>query len=207
MTPRSDTMIGRVIGRLTVVARAHRDGRGHYWWMCQCACGNTATVSTPNLISGATRLARCERRRGTTSCGCLRRERLVASAQARVAAKTHCVKGHAYTPENVMVRRFRDGSTQRACRICVRDRGRRQYQKHRALLMSLKVKCARCPENHPACLSFHHHDPEQKSFHINLRSTRSLAKILAEFSKGEVLCENCHRKLHYDRRHALREAS
>jgi HNH endonuclease/NUMOD4 motif len=42
------------------------------------------------------------------------------------ASRTHCDKGHAYTPENTAIR-IRDGRASRVCRQCQRDR----HQEHR----------------------------------------------------------------------------
>ena len=60
--------------------------------------------------------------------------------------------------------------------------------------------CEVCGENHPACLSFHHVDESKKKFNLGiLRSGDwSIKTILAEIAKCQVLCENCHRKLHYN---------
>jgi hypothetical protein len=64
---------------------------------------------------------------------------------------------------------------------------------------SQKVKCARCDENHPACLDFHHRDPSQKDFLLSVAVAKcSLERIKAEAAKCDVLCANCHRKLHYE---------
>ena len=47
-------------------------------------------------------------------------------------------------------------------------------------------------------LTFHHRDPEYKSFHLNVRilSQRSMKSILEELSKCDLLCFNCHMELH-----------
>jgi len=37
-----------------------------------------------------------------------------------LASKEHCMRGHAYTPENVYVGTRPDGSKKRVCRICFR---------------------------------------------------------------------------------------
>jgi hypothetical protein len=59
-------------------------------------------------------------------------------------------------------------------------------------------KCMNCPENHPACLVFHHKDPSQKDGEIGMAVSKgwSMEKLLEEISKCEVLCANCHMKLH-----------
>lgn len=66
--------IGRSFGRLTVLAdRGFVKGR--HFWLCECACGNTKSVSHGNLVDGNTR-----------SCGCLFAEHV------KVVNRTH---GHA----------------------------------------------------------------------------------------------------------------
>jgi len=69
------------------------------------------------------------------------------------------------------------------------------YKEYKATL-----DCIRCGENHPACLDFHHRDPGQKSFRISSFGYMGWSKdrILAEIAKCDVLCANCHRKLHYE---------
>jgi hypothetical protein len=68
----------------------------------------------------------------------------------------------------------------------------------------LKIKgtltCSKCPESHIACLDFHHRDPTQKEFNINQawRLGYSMERIKKELKKCDVLCSNCHRKLHWE---------
>jgi hypothetical protein len=73
--------------------------------------------------------------------------------------------------------------------------------KLRVWLKNLKqsLSCSKCGENHPACLQFHHKDRTSKSFEIS-NATRgySIKRIEEEISKCEVLCANCHAKLHYE---------
>lgn len=58
--------------------------------------------------------------------------------------------------------------------------------------------CKECGEKHPACLEFHHRDKEAKSFNVGMAVARNwtLSRIEAEMAKCDVLCANCHRKLH-----------
>lgn len=56
-------MIGRSVGRLTVIARAHKEGDTRAYWRCVCECGGETVASGKDLRSGNTR-----------SCGCLGRE-------------------------------------------------------------------------------------------------------------------------------------
>lgn len=62
--------------------------------------------------------------------------------------------------------------------------------------------CCRCGESHPACLDFHHRDPATKEFDVSIATNRGFGRprIKAEIAKCDVLCSNCHRKLHWDER-------
>jgi hypothetical protein len=62
------------------------------------------------------------------------------------------------------------------------------------------LKCSECDESDFECLDFHHKEVDRK---INAISNMvgigySKENILAEVEKCEVLCANCHRKLHYN---------
>jgi hypothetical protein len=61
-----------------------------------------------------------------------------------------------------------------------------------------QLVCARCGENHPACLQFHHPDPNVKEVSVadGVRKGWSRARILREIAICEVLCANCHAKHH-----------
>lgn len=62
------------------------------------------------------------------------------------------------------------------------------------------VKCTNCPEDHPACLDFHHRYPLDKDTEVSYMVVQGCARerILKEVAKCVVLCSNCHRKLHYE---------
>lgn len=62
-----------------------------------------------------------------------------------------------------------------------------------------KLSCKQCPENDPACLTFHHTDPSIKDFTISNAVGQGLSKetILQEITKCIVLCSNCHLKFHF----------
>ena len=67
----------------------------------------------------------------------------------------------------------------------------------------MKTKlCTKCNENHPACLDFHHRDSSEKEYTIAYLTgnTGSIKRIIQEIEKCDVLCANCHRKLHYNER-------
>lgn len=56
--------------------------------------------------------------------------------------------------------------------------------------------CKYCDENIPCCLDFHHIKGDKK-FNVSQHNHVALHKILAEMNKCDVVCANCHRKLHY----------
>lgn len=60
--------------------------------------------------------------------------------------------------------------------------------------------CVKCGEAHPACLDFHHTNPDVKEVSIGTVAAKGWgqARILREMAKCQVLCANCHRKLHSD---------
>ena len=62
------------------------------------------------------------------------------------------------------------------------------------------LACLQCGETHPACLDFHHRDRNEKDFRISALGNMGWSKerVLTEIAKCDVLCANCHRKLHYD---------
>ena len=65
--------------------------------------------------------------------------------------------------------------------------------------LKLTLKCAKCSEDHPACLDFHHDDPNEKEFSLARAASMgySIERIKEEMAKCTVLCSNCHRKEHY----------
>lgn len=79
----------------------------------------------------------------------------------------------------------------------VRGRKKKWLAEFRATLA-----CMHCGEAHPACLDFHHKDSSQKRDAVAnmFRQNLSLETIQAEIAKCEVLCANCHRKLHWQER-------
>ena len=58
--------------------------------------------------------------------------------------------------------------------------------------------CNSCPENHAACLEFHH-TGNDKGIDIAqaIANGWSLERIYKEIDKCIILCANCHRKLHH----------
>jgi hypothetical protein len=64
------------------------------------------------------------------------------------------------------------------------------------------LKCQVCGESHIACLDFHHRNPKEKDANVSriIRGEWSRARVLKEIEKCDILCSNCHRKLHFEDR-------
>lgn len=77
----------------------------------------------------------------------------------------------------------------------------RQYGRDRMAKYKNGQECQQCGESHQACLEFHHRDPGQKEHDISamVRAGKfSDEEILEEIAKCDVLCRNCHAKLHWE---------
>jgi hypothetical protein len=61
------------------------------------------------------------------------------------------------------------------------------------------LRCANCSENHPATIDFHHREMSKKDEGIAYLTAYgySIDRIKEEIAKCDVLCANCHRKVHY----------
>ncbi len=60
------------------------------------------------------------------------------------------------------------------------------------------LKCSKCPENHPACLQFHHKKDKLENVSNMVGRGWSRELILLEIEKCIVICANCHAKEHYN---------
>lgn len=98
------------------------------------------------------------------------------------------------------------------CKGCQKEYRRQHYLKNRqkyidkAKIRNIKcryewreykssLECVECGENHPACLHFHHINPDDKEFILSKQY--SMTRKIKEMEKCEVLCANCHAKKHY----------
>ena len=61
------------------------------------------------------------------------------------------------------------------------------------------LKCKYCNENCWACLDFHHRDQATKDFEVTrvVNGGWSKKRILEEIDKCDIVCSNCHRKIHH----------
>jgi hypothetical protein len=78
--------------------------------------------------------------------------------------------------------------------------GQRGLARKRELVARFGGRCSRCGyDRNLAALTWHHLDPSNKSFEIDLRalSNRSQAAIEAKVRKCRLLCANCHAEEHF----------
>ena len=59
--------------------------------------------------------------------------------------------------------------------------------------------CTVCGEDHPGVLDWHHRDPSTKKDNIPtlISQGASMATLTAEMDKCDIVCANCHRKIHW----------
>jgi hypothetical protein len=105
-------LLGKVFGKLTVVAFDSIDSGGNAKWLCQCECG-------VDCIKWLSDLRGSSKREGTSSC--------VSCAQT----KERCKRGHEFTPENTYIPT--DG-TRRTCRTCKRVGDKKLQKQHNQYL-------------------------------------------------------------------------
>ena len=77
-------------------------------------------------------------------------------------------------------------------------RARGIYQRNKIIIDEYKTSHpCRCGEDDITCLEFHHRDPSKKKFQIsNEGKHRSIQSLNKEIAKCDVLCKNCHTKVH-----------
>jgi hypothetical protein len=70
--------------------------------------------------------------------------------------------------------------------------------KKKAIVNGIKAErgCFYCGERDPIVLDFHHTGDKEDTISNMLATHQGLAKMMAEIEKCQVLCCNCHRKLH-----------
>jgi len=90
-------------------------------------------------------------------------------------------------------------------RVVKRSDRARPGRRHNRKLIIQEYKacrpCVICGESDPVCLTFHHRDPATKKFSISqsLRVGVKLDVVIAEMEKCDIICANCHLKLHKEK--------
>lgn len=105
-----------------------------------------------------------------------------------------------YHPDPVA---YRAAQTARmaAWRAANPERNKQSYNENRRLkkewLDTQKTACVKCGENDIDCLDFHHKNPKDKAATVSTAVAHwSIKRLQAEIKKTEMVCANCHRKLH-----------
>lgn len=82
-----------------------------------------------------------------------------------------------------------------------RDKQKPRIERLRRKINRYKERkgCNVCGENDHRCLDFHHIDSDLKENQIAsaIKALWSIERIIAEIKKCQILCSNCHRKLHH----------
>lgn len=132
----------------------------------------------------------------------------------------HCNECQTDKPlEEFSIRNKEKGTRNSRCKQCIRNYGKKHYQanksdyiksasdqkrRNREWFTELKktLSCEHCGEDHPAVLQFHHTDPSKKELGVSdmINQGSSRRRIQNEIAKCDVLCANCHFKLHYNLR-------
>ena len=79
------------------------------------------------------------------------------------------------------------------------DRTTQLRRRNKEYAWSIKAKhgCVKCGNKDPECLDFHHINSDNKDDNIaNIINKGSKIKLWNEILKCEVVCSNCHRKIH-----------
>ena len=102
------------------------------------------------------------------------------------------------------------------CRVCNNTKIKNFYKNNSSYRQSVKIRsalatqlhrkiinefksfygCYFCAEIDPICLQFHHLNPTEKDFEIHGGTKSSLNRYKQEIDKCEILCANCHLKVH-----------
>lgn len=79
---------------------------------------------------------------------------------------------------------------------------KRAIRRNRRFVEGYKLEhpCPFCMETAPCCLSFHHRNGDLKEGNISDMVNRgySLVRIQKEIDKCDIMCLNCHAKLHFE---------
>lgn len=109
--------------------------------------------------------------------------------------KEHCEGSRGYCPEHNWNKRCcsKDNSCDQSCYV--------MHLRHERRLQFIEQKGGECEEcGYSGCtgaLSFHHREPEDKEFRLDVTAfSRSMGDLEEEVAKCDLLCHNCHQKHH-----------
>lgn len=129
-------------------------------------------------------------------------------SRKRLCRKCQSSRNRAIYESNPEAAKTYNREHMRRWRAANRERDNKNWtelrRKKKEWLDNLKASlgCGSCKiEKDPVCLEFHHRDPTSKITEISLSIARwSLKRIQTEIAKCDLLCANCHRKLHASER-------
>ena len=83
------------------------------------------------------------------------------------------------------------------CKKCKtqKSKERQRFYAEQFRAMKQAIGCARCGEDDPYCLHFHHIDPQEKKYCVGIKGRSSFRSMEDEVAKCILLCANCHAKL------------
>lgn len=87
-----------------------------------------------------------------------------------------------------------------------RDKNKRRKLESKEFIASFKENwICKCGESHPATINFHHRDPHEKEVTISMMINKGWGKerMRKEIEKCDIICSNCHMKLHYEEKLGL----
>ncbi len=84
------------------------------------------------------------------------------------------------------------------CKTCYRETKKKLHRRNREWLDNYKRGhgCSLCDEHEPCCLEFHHTAGDKKSNVSDLAARASKTHMLKEIQKCQLVCSNCHKKIH-----------
>jgi len=93
-------------------------------------------------------------------------------------------------------RRYADPEWSHKQYLRVKNRKEKVNRWYKAKKEQLKCKCG---EDHISCIEFHHRNPGEKEINLSYAVWRgwSIQRIEREIAKCDVMCSNCHKKLHF----------
>lgn len=102
----------------------------------------------------------------------------------------------------------RNTENMRKWRAANRERDQKNWtdlrRRKKEWLDSQKTPCIKCGESDIECLDFHHRDHTEKDATVSIAVAHwSIKRLKTEIAKCDILCSNCHRRLHAAERAAI----
>ena len=157
---RAKDIRGKIFGRLIVIARINKSSKGgNANWLCLCECGNECTSININLYNGTMK-----------SCGCLKRDNVIALNRTMVGDK------HPRWKEDLT-------DDQRKANIS-RQSDYRVGRWRKQVFMRDYYTCQCCGTK----------EPQFNAHHLNGWDNHPSERF--DVSNGVTLCETCHVSFH-----------